>query len=211
MDPDFSKRINVTPTKSRIRTPIKSPLKSPVHHSLRFAKKIRQETVISLNAYIGSSTSLLSLKIKRFHYEHLYRSYRLKCSLQLQYMGFKWFSSSFKVIAIKVLRPGVGSFTNWSLWYNNSNQMLRYSPFRSPHSTPSKSPARDLYGDRWIGMRPASGTARARLDFTDVESSPSAKSKNKERAYFLPIPQKLTQIRIRHNNQCLWVLNITLY
>lgn len=85
MDPDFSKRINVTPTKSRMRTPIKSPLKSPVHHSLR-----------------------------------------------------------------------------------------------SPHSTPSKSPARDLYGDRWIGMRPASGTARARLDFTDVESSPSAKSKNKE-------------------------------
>ena len=55
----------------------------------------------------------------------------------------------------------------------------RYSPFRSPHSTPSKSPAsRDLYGDRWIGIRP-SGSARARLDFTDVES-PDPKNKNKE-------------------------------
>ena len=33
--------------------------------------------------------------------------------------------------------------------------------YRSPHSTPSKSPARDIYGDRFIGIRPSSG-ARAR-------------------------------------------------
>ena len=50
--------------------------------------------------------------------------------------------------------------------------------YRSPHSTPSKSPARDIYGDRFIGIRPSSG-ARARLDFSEIES-PNSKQKNKE-------------------------------
>jgi len=36
---------------------------------------------------------------------------------------------------------------------------------RSPHSTPSKSPAREIYGDRYIPIR-----AKAKLDFTDVEA-----------------------------------------
>lgn len=83
MDPDYSRRVSLTPTKTRIRTPQSSPLRSPIHHSLR-----------------------------------------------------------------------------------------------SPHSTPSKSPARDIYGDRFIGIRPSSG-ARARLDFTEIES-PNSKQKNKE-------------------------------
>merc|ERR1711917_58864 len=82
MDPDYSRRVSLTPTKSRIRTPQSSPLRSPIHHSLR-----------------------------------------------------------------------------------------------SPHSTPSKSPARDIYGDRFIGIRPSSG-ARARLDFSEIES-PNSKQKNK--------------------------------
>ena len=36
-----------------------------------------------------------------------------------------------------------------------------------------------MYGDRWIGTRPSTG-ARARLDFSDVESPNSRKIKNKE-------------------------------
>lgn len=47
---------------------------------------------------------------------------------------------------------------------------------RSPHSTPSKSPAREVYGDRYIPIR-----AKAKLDFTDVES-PSGTRVNNENA-----------------------------
>merc|ERR1712142_559613 len=48
---------------------------------------------------------------------------------------------------------------------SRASQSPIHPSLRSPHSTPSKSPAREVYGDRFIPMR-----AKAKLDFTDVES-----------------------------------------